>query len=152
MQQSKRGTSAACVNSAHRRVGRAKADSASRTKAVGATEDPTKISARRTLEGMAIEAVEIARRRSFTRSRISTSGGAEVEPGGRGARAVDPATASDHYVVDMDRVSTAANGAGGALSEIVPKPIKWRAVGAETAAMSAAVKGVSPRQNKVLQI
>jgi len=134
------------------RVGRAKADSASRAKAAGGSVDPTTINARRKLEGMA-EAVQIARQRSFSRLRISRdSGGAHLKPDGSGAWVVEPA-ASDHCVVDMDRVSAAADHAGGAAPDIAPKPIKWRAVGADTsAAASDAIKGPSPRQNKVLSI
>lgn len=166
------------VSSAHKRVGRAKKDSVSRAKAAGAKEDPTKITARRKFDSMAAEAVELARHRSFSRSRASMVGGEGLKPDGRGSWVADTALTPEQHIVDIERLSTAdstldmpgagtrtaAKSPGSPRSKSPrsprskspprsPRPIRWRAVGgADTSTLSGVVKGPSPRQNKVLQI
>jgi len=144
-------------NSAHERVGRAKRDSVSRARAAGVPEDPTKIQARHKYEGMAAEAAELAKHRSFTRSSRVSVGSSDpaIQPDGRGSWTspeTTPIAAPDHACeVDMDRVTAAAVTASAGTASAEPRPVKWRPVGA-TPTSAGETKGPSPRQNKILQI
>jgi len=127
-------------SNARERVSRARRDSASRARAAGVAEDPTKEQARHKYEGMAAEVAEIAKRRSFSRAPYSGgTRGEAAQPDGRGSwRSPEMAETPSPTAAAPDRGGT--------------PPVKWRAVGATPTPGSGETRGPSPRQNSALQI